>query len=445
MLSQLSDIARVGTTTDAEPARAVQRGVAGRTVRLAFGALAFGPYRTFFLAGLVFNSSGFVFNAALGWLVIQTTGSATSVGFVSFLYSLPFALLTLHAGLLADRIGARAAFAISLAASGIGTIVLGALVLTGQSTLALVAAGAFVIGALSALGAPGSISIVNDLVPAPAVSSGISLLFLGLNIGRIVGGTLAGVMLSYLASGWTILIAGLLLTLSALPIWRLPGPASEPVGSTGMAFVGPLVEAARYALRSPVLGVILVLATVPGAVGLAYTYLLPIAAVEIGAGADGFGILLASAGAGGLIAGITGEALMRVAGHGRVIFIGLGAVSAGFIWFGIANAIPNAATAMVLAGFGFVVYASASLSVIQALSPPDFRGRLTALFALLYWGLMPLGSLLGGAATAVLGASMAFAVAGLILIMAGIVAYLVRGQIAQLLIGHDGLPAQGGP
>jgi MFS family permease len=93
---------------------------------------------------------------------------------------------------------------------------------------------------------------------------------------------------------------------------------------------------------------------------------------------------------------------------------------------------------MVLVGFGFVLYASASLSVVQTLSPPDFRGRLTALFALLYWGLMPLGALLGGAATALLGARMAFALSGLILIAAGVTAYVARRQVAQLRIGQDG-------
>jgi MFS family permease len=407
---------------------------------MGFAALAFAPYRVFFLDGLVYNSSTFVFSAALGWLVVETTGSATSVGLISFLYSLPFALLTLHAGLLTDRIGARAAFAISLLTSGLGTVVLGLLVLSGHSSLAAIALVAFVIGSLSAVGSPGLLTIVNDLVPASAVSSGISLLFLGLNIGRIVGGSLAGLMLSSLDSGLTMLIAGLLLTISAGPIWRLPGPASAPLGSTEMAIVGPLVEAARYAARSPVLAVVLVLATVPGAIGLAYTYLLPIAAVEIGAGADGLGILLACAGAGGLVGGLSGEGMMRFAGHGKAIFIGLGAVAVGFVLFGLATTIPFAGGSMILVGFGFVIYASASLSVVQTLSPVDFRGRLTALFALLYWGLMPLGALLGGAATAALGARAAFALSGVILAIAGVAAYLRRRQLAQLRIGPDGMP-----
>jgi MFS family permease len=97
---------------------------------------------------------------------------------------------------------------------------------------------------------------------------------------------------------------------------------------------------------------------------------------------------------------------------------------------------------MTLVGFGFVVYASASLSVVQAISPPEFRGRLTALFALLYWGLMPLGSLLGGVATAALGARLAFGVAGAILIVAGVTAYLARRQIAAVRIGSDGRVTQ---
>jgi hypothetical protein len=85
---------------------------------------------------------------------------------------------------------------------------------------------------------------------------------------------------------------------------------------------------------------------------------------------------------------------------------------------------------MVWAGGGFAIYASSSLALIQALSSTEFRGRLTAVFALLYWGLMPLGALIGGALAEAIGAQPAMLITGAIVGLAGIVALILRPAIA---------------
>src|SRR6185295_11041166 len=93
--------------------------------RFGWNALSYRPFRTFFLANFAGNSSWFVFNAGFGWLVLQLTkspenpdGSAAAVGLAFFINGLPFLLMTLHAGLLTDRVGARPLVAISFALTG---------------------------------------------------------------------------------------------------------------------------------------------------------------------------------------------------------------------------------------------------------------------------------------------------------------------------------------
>ena len=404
-----------------------RRGAAGR---LGLDALDHPAFRTFFGASLVSNTASFVLSAALSWSVLQATGSAASVGLVGFLYALPFGLFTLHAGLLTDRYGSRRMVGGSLAAAGLVTMLLGALVLGIGLPVLGIGVLAFAIGSASVLGSPGGISIVNDLVPREVVPSAVALIFLDVNAGRIIGGLLGGTLLAIWPSGATLAFAGLMLALPALAIWRLPIRDPEVPETTGRALVAPLADAARYARHVPILGTLLVLAIVPGAIGLSFNYLLPVAASEGGYGSDGLGLMVAAAGVGGLVAALLGARLMRRIGHGRAVLLGIAMISGGLVAFGVSPTLLTCVASMIVAGAGFAIYASSTLSLIQSLSSTEFRGRLTAVFALLYWGLMPLGALLGGATAEAIGAQHAMLINGAIVGAAGIVALLARPELA---------------
>lgn len=423
---------------DAAPAIARR----GRAQRLGLDAMGYQPFRTYFGASLVSNTASFVLSAGLSWTVLQSTGSAASVGFVGFLYALPYALFTLHAGLLTDRFGSRRMVGISLVGGGLVTALLGALALAIDVPLLVLGVLALAIGCVSVLGSPGGISIVNDLVPRSAVPSAVALIFLDVNAGRIIGGLLAGLTLALWPSGATLLLAAVMLLLPAAAIWRLPIRDPEvPVGA-GRSLVGPLVDAARYARRDPILSTLLLLAIVPGALGLSFNYLLPVAASELGHGSDGLGIWIAAAGVGGLFTAFVGARIMRVLGHGRAVLAGVATITTGLIGFGVSSGLWMGAFAMVVAGAGFALYASSTLSLIQSLSSTEFRGRLTAVFALLYWGLMPFGALIGGALAEAIGAPSALLVSGCLVGIAGVVAVVLRPAILTVRAPADEPPAQ---
>ena len=406
--------------------------------RFGFNALAFKPFRTFFLGNFVGNSAWFVFNAGFGWLVLVLTGSAATVGLAFFVSGLPAMLLTLHAGLLTDRFGARPLVAISFATTGIVMIAFGLLALSMELPLWVILLFALAQGTAMTLGAPGYVSIVNDLVPPGAVSSAVALNFVGISVGRIAGGLIGGLLVATWPAAWAVVVAGLMQAAPAIPVWRLPPPRVERAAAASRAMLRPLLDAAGYAVRFPTLGVILLLSAFPGALGLSYNYLVPVAARDLGIGGEGLGALLAMAGAGGLIAGFLAETIMRRAGHGPAIFIGLWTSALGMVLFGVAPLVGLSIASMVLVGGGFVIYSAASLSLIQALSPPSVRGRTTSVFALLYWGLMPIGGLLGGLVAEAAGARMAFAAAGLILFAVGLGAILLRRQIIAMRVARDG-------
>ena len=410
--------------------------------RMGLTALVFAPFRIFFAANLLSNASWFIFSASLNTYVLALTGSAAEVGFASFIYSLPGALFMLHAGILTDRFGAKRLVAISLAGSGILTIGMGGLAIA-STPLTIILVVAFGMGMLQTLGSPGFISIVNDLVPARAISSAVALTFLGFNFGRIVGGIAAGILLValspnlVLAAGFTIMVAGVLQVLPAFPVARIRVTESSS-RTTSISLFRPLIEAGAYAVRYPTLGIIVLLSIAPGAFGLAYMFMLPVVIRDLGAPPDAVGLLYAGGGAGGLLAGLIAEPVMQRVGHGRAIFVGLAAIGAGLALAGIGGMVPVAMLGIGIAQAGFVIYASSSLALVQALSPARLRGRLTSLFTLLYWGLMPIGALLEGNAAQATNSLVTLVGIGTLMIVAGAAALLFRPQIATLRLDRDG-------
>jgi MFS family permease len=330
---------------------------------------------------------------------------------------------------------------LSLAGAGVAIVAAGIAGLGGWPLWTLVALGC-VMSTFQALGSPAYISIVNDLVPPRAVSSGVALTFLGFNVGRILGGLIGGVLLASLgadivvAAALTIIVAGVMQGLPAWPIARLPVHEAK-ARTTDRAMVKPLVEAARFTWRHPTLGLIILLSVAPGALGLAYTYILPILTRDLGAEPGAIGLLYVGGGIGGLAAGLVAEPLMRTLGHGRAIFAGIALIGGGLIGAGLSGSLALAAVGIGVAQGGFVVYASASLSLVQSLSPVHLRGRVTSLFTLLYWGLLPFGALAGGLIAEQAGAPAAVVVAGAVVVAAGLAVLVARPQIATLRIDRD--------
>ena len=315
---------------------------------------------------------------------------------------------------------------------------LGVLALAPDVPLSLVLLLALLGGITQTLGAPGYVSIVNDLVPPGEVSGAVALNFLGISIGRIFGGIIGGILIATYPAGWALIVAAILQAAPAIFIWRLKTPPPDRSVSQSRNLLKPLVEAGRYGVAHPSLGVLLLLAIAPGLLGLSYNYVLPAAAKELGMGGDGLGLLLATAGLGGLIAGLTAERFMRSVGHGRMVFLGLGTSACGMIAFGFVPVTGLAILSMGFVGGGFLVYAAASLSLVQALSPARLRGRLTGLFTLLYWGMMPIGGLVLGSVAEVTSARFAIAAAGATIIGCGLLAIAVRREIVVLRVARDG-------
>jgi MFS family permease len=415
-----------------------------RLDRAGLSALEYGAFRLFFGSMLVSTSGNFMYFAALGWYVLEVTGSAALVGIVFTATGLPVLLMSAYAGVLTDRLGARVMLLLSFGAMlGLAApqAVWAAAGVTSFPLIALLALG---FGVAQTIGAPASVAIVTELVPAPAVSSATALNFLHMNAARIVGGLLGGALLAATSPAFTFVVAALLfgapiVAMTRLRLERIDGGEDR----SRAAVIGPLLEAVRYAAAYPTLGVLMLMTVAPGAIGLAYQFMLPVAADELGIGAGGLGILMAAAGVGGLIAGVSLESVQRRIGHGRAVFAGIIGASIGLIGFGIAPTVPLAIASLLLVGMAFLTYGAASVTLTQALSPARMRGRMVSLFATLYWGMMPVGAFIVGIVAELTTARVALLLCGVGLAASALVAYVRRPQIATLAVARDGRTVSG--
>jgi predicted MFS family arabinose efflux permease len=287
-------------------------------------------------------------------------------------------------------------------------------------------------------------AIVNDLVPPSAVSSATVLNFLHMNVARIIGGLLGGVLLATIDTALAFFVAAVLFAVPVAVLFRVRTTPAHPREAHAKAgFLGPILEASRYAIGHPTLGVLILLAVAPGAIGLSYIFMLPVAAEELGIGAAGLGALMVAVGIGGLIAGVSLETIQRRIGHGRALFCGVFGAAIGLTAFGLVPGVPLAVAALSVVGASFLTFASANLTLTQAISPARLRGRMVGLFATLYWGMMPVGGLIVGIAAEQIGARHALALCGIGLAIAGVAALFVRPQLATLAVGRDGVTLRG--
>ena len=300
------------------------------------------------------------------------------------------------------------------------------------------------LGIAETIGSPATMAIVNDLVPPSAVSSATALNFLHMNVARIIGGLLGGLILATLPTPVAFFIAALLFASPVAILVRVRMTTVHPREErTNAGFLGPILEASRYAISHPTLGVLILLAIAPGSIGLSYTFMLPVAAEELGIGAAGLGALVVAVGIGGLVAGVSLETIQRRIGHGRALFCGVFGAALGLTTFGLVPGVPLAIAGLSIVGASFLTFAAANLTLIQAISPPRLRGRMVGLFSTLYWGMMPVGGLIVGLVAEQIGARSALALCGVGLAIAGVAALAAKRQLVSLAVGRDGVTLRG--
>jgi MFS family permease len=416
------------------------------TLATTFRALRYRNFRLFVGGQLVSLVGTWMQSVALSWLVYRLTGSAVLLGAVSFASQIPVFVLAPAGGVLADRVRRRSVLIVTQATAMLLAATLAAVtLLEGVSVWQIFVLGA-ALGVVNAFDIPARQAFVVEMVERADVMNAIALNSAMFNGARIVGPAVAGIMVASVGEGWCFFANAVsyLAVIAGLLRMRLPRAAAIPPAAS---IVAHLVEGVRFARLTAPIRVLLLLLGLVSLVAMPYTVLMPIFADRIlGSGARGLGILMGATGTGALIGALLLATREDVRGLGRWVAIAMGGFGLALIAFALSRVFWLSTALLVLVGGCMMVQMSASNTLIQAMVPDALRGRVMALYSMMFMGLAPVGALLAGTLAERLGAPAMVAMGG-VLACGGAAAFwmrlpALRPDARQLLLAQQAARAE---
>jgi MFS family permease len=363
-------------------------------LRRSFDSLSVDNYRRYFAGQLVSLSGNWMQTVAEVWLILELTGSGVAVGLTTALQFLPILLFGAWGGLLADRFSKRRLLITTQTLMALPALALFGLSVAGSVTPALVYGLVFARGAVNAVDNPTRQSFVIEMVGAERVVNAVSLNSVLVHSARIAGPALAGVLIATVgvepcfainALSFGAMIAALL-RMDAAQLRPAPRARREP---------GAVWSALRYVRGTPELAVPLALMALVGTFGFNFQVILPLLArFSFGGGASAYAVLLCAMGVGS----VTGALVTGARGHtgprlvaGSALAFGLAAL--------LAAAMPSLlleVPVLVLLGAASVTFAATINSWLQLAVAAEMRGRVMALYSIVFLGSAPIGGPLAG-------------------------------------------------
>ncbi|WP_062200154.1 MFS transporter [Demequina salsinemoris] len=357
-----------------------------------FSSLGIYNYRLWFAGAVVSNIGTWMQRIAQDWVVLTdlTDDSGLAVGITTALQFLPFLLIGPWTGVVADRVDHRKLLIATQTGGALLGVGLGVIVLTGNAQLWQVYAFALGLGFVTAFDNPARMAFVSDLVPQSQLPNAIGLNSASFNAARLIGPGLAGLLIAWIGSGWVFVLNGLtfLATIAALLLMRV---AEFERQRRAPREPGQVLEGVRYVRSRPDIIAILVVVGVVGAFGLNFQMTSAMMArVAFDRGPEDYGIL------GSILAiGSLGGALLAARRKRPTLRL---VVVAAF-GFGVANSLlalmPSYwtfALAGIPVGFAALTMITAANTTVQLTTEPSMRGRVMALYMMIFIGTTPIGS-----------------------------------------------------
>ncbi|MBC8161012.1 MAG: MFS transporter [Roseiflexaceae bacterium] len=361
-----------------------------------FRALRNRNFRLLWGGQLVSQIGTWMQTTAQAWLVLELTGSPFALGFVSTLQFLPFTLLSLFGGLIADRFPKRKLLLITQILGLVQAVLFALLVTSGLVALWQIYLLAVLQGIITAIDNPVRQAIIGELVDRDDMVNAVGLVSVQFNAARIVGPALAGLLIAWLGNAPVLWInaASFLAAIAGLAMMQPTSVHTRPHRPHGQP-LKQLFEGVSYALRTPIVLLALLVVAFIGTFGYNFNTMLPLLArFVLHTDAVGFGALTAAFGVGSLLGAL------RTAAANRVSVRRLLLASASFsVILALLALTPVLALSMLLLvalGFAGVTFGTTANSLVQLNVPDELRGRVMSLYILLFIGSTPVGALLSG-------------------------------------------------
>jgi Arabinose efflux permease len=396
-----------------------------------FRSLRHPQFRLFYFGQLISITGTWMQNMAQAWLVYRLSQSALMLGAVAFAAMLPVLLFGLAGGMLADRLPRRSLLIFAQLVAMVQALLLALLVFGGWVETWHVVILAFLLGLVHAVEMPSRHSFLAELVPTADLPNAIALNSSIFNLARFAGPAIAGTLVATYGEAPVFLLNAFSFLAVLWGLLHLSA-GRQAASQSAQSQWRRLREGLEYAWDNRPIRAALLLLTAGSLTAPSYTVLMPVFAHQVfGGGAGQLGLLLGTAGAGALLAAMR---LAWLGGQQHLSHnIALAALTAGtgMLLFANTTTLLFALPLLVLLGFAVTTMATSINTLIQMQVPNQLRGRIMALFAVLFIGITSVGNLLTGFAATHLGVAATVMLAGAICAGAGAVYRLAPGQVGR--------------
>ncbi|MCX6573597.1 MAG: MFS transporter [Candidatus Aminicenantes bacterium] len=359
----------------------------------AFTSLKYPNYRLWFWSQMFSMFGTWMESTALGFLVFDLTRSPAYLGLVGFAAGAPTWLFMLYAGVIADRVSRRTLLVITQTAMMLLAFAIAALTFLHWIQTWHILVIAVLLGTANAFEAPARQSFVLEMVGREDMTNAIALNSAMFNTAMAVGPAAGGLIYGFFGPAWCFAINGVtfIAVIVALRKMRLP-PFTPPAVRTSA--LADLKEGLRYVAAHPLIRTIIGLIGVISLFGISFVTLFPAWAVNVLHGdAKTNGFLQSARGLGALVAALLIASLGRFHFRGKLLTFGTFALPAAIAAFALARWTPLSLLLVFATGLSLILVFNLANTLVQTHSPDSMRGRIMSVYALVFFGLLPLGSL----------------------------------------------------
>jgi MFS family permease len=386
----------------------------GSRWQVAGRALRHRNFQLFFSGQLISLIGTWMQSVAQSWLVYRLTGSALLLGSVGFASQIPVFLFAPLGGMTADRVNRRHIVISTQVAAMVLAFILAVLTLSHaiDHRVWLIFLLAALLGVVNAFDIPGRQSFLVEMVGKEDLMNAIALNSSMFNGARVIGPAIAGILLVKIGEGWcffgnavsyiAVIIGLLMMRVQTRPRAAMASPFEH------------MMEGFRFVNQTAPIRALLLLLGVVSLVGMPYVVLMPIFADQIlHGGARGLGILMGATGVGALLGALTLAFREGVKGLGRWVAWCCAGFGASLMIFALSHTFWISVILLLPVGYCMMLQMACSNTLIQVMVPDALRGRVMAVYSMMFMGMAPIGALLGGAMAERFGAPHTVALGGL--------------------------------
>jgi MFS family permease len=374
-----------------------------------------------FIGGQVISLIGtWTHSVAQSWLVYRLTGSSALLGLVAFAGQIPVLMFATLGGAVADRHRRQKIVLTTQTASMFLAFALATLTLSGLVHVWHIFVVAATLGIVNAFDIPARQAFVVEMVGKEDLSNAIALNSSVFNGARVIGPAFAGVAVAVVGEGWCFMANGVsfLAVIAGLLAMRLPAAERRPFSGSQLSHIA---EGFGFAWKARPVRALLLLLGVVSLTGMPFTVLMPIFADRIlHGGARALGILMGFSGVGAFAAALILAAHRTLHGVGARIGIACSCFGASLILFSISRHFWLSTALITAVGFFMVFMLASTNSVLQAMTPDRLRGRVMAVYSMMFLGIAPFGALFAGFLAQSTGAPVAVGAGGALCVVAAL-------------------------